>query len=166
MKIYILLIFLIFMINTANPFNPQQPAKPHFFVGRDEEVKCFETFLFQTINDSPMNMSIAGDRGMGKTSILNKFDDIARNKNCLIVRLSNYEGNAKDIVELSEYFIMSIQREIISRNKFAQVKNDFNKWLSSFKPSIEMSGVSVSFEKKPIVQDVFREKLQEIWKNL
>jgi nucleoside-triphosphatase THEP1 len=166
MKIYILLIFLIFMINTANPFNPQQPAKPHFFVGRDEEVKCFETFLFQTINDSPMNMSITGDRGMGKTSILNKFDDIARNKNCLIVRLSNYEGNAKDIVELSEYFIMSIQREIISRNKFAQVKNDFNKWLSSFKPSIEMSGVSVSFEKKPIVQDVFREKLQEIWKNI
>ena len=32
----------------------------------------FEKFLGQTIYNSPMNMTITGDRGMAKTSILNK----------------------------------------------------------------------------------------------
>jgi Cdc6-like AAA superfamily ATPase len=61
-------IVLITMVIRYNPFNPQQPAKPHFFVGREQERKSFETFLLQTIHSSPMNLAITGDRGMGKTS--------------------------------------------------------------------------------------------------
>lgn len=149
-----------------NPFNPQQPAKPHFFVGRNNEIKCFQNFLGQTIHSSPMNMSITGDRGMGKTSILNKFEEIAKTENSLVVRISNYEGNAKDTVELAGILIASIQRELISRNPVSKTLTKFGKWLSSFKPSIEIQGVSVTFERKQMAQEVLREKLQEIWQNV
>ena len=53
-----------------NPFNPQQPARPDFFVGREPEIVTFEKFFTQTVQGSPMNMSITGNRGMGKTSLL------------------------------------------------------------------------------------------------
>ena len=149
-----------------NPFNPQQPAKPHFFVGRDNEVKCFQNFLGQTIHNSPMNMSITGDRGMGKTSILNKFEEIAKTENSLVIRISNYEGNVKDLIELSEFLVTSIQRELISRNPISKTLNDFGRWLGSFKPTIEMQGISVTLEKKQIFQDIFRERLQEIWEKV
>src|SRR3990167_2758760 len=119
-KVYIVLILHIFMQIRYNPFNPQQPAKPHFFVGREQEVKCFENFLGQTIYNSPMNMTITGDRGMGKTSILNKFEEIADNQRALVVNVSNYEGNVKDVIELSEFLITNIQREIISRNPISK----------------------------------------------
>ncbi len=165
-KVYIVYIVLIEMSIRYNPFNPQQPAKPHFFVGRDNEVKCFQNFLGQTIHGSPMNMSITGDRGMGKTSILNKFEEIAKTSNSLVIRISNYEGNVKDLVELSEFLITSIQRELISRNPISKTLNDLGKWLSTFKPTIEMHGVSVSLEKKQIVQDVLRERLLEIWEKI
>ena len=92
-----------------NPFNPQQPAKPNIFVGRAKEVHTFESFLMQTMHNSPMNLSITGDRGMGKTSILNKFEDIAKTNNCLTIKISNYEGNVKDVLEFSDFLILNIQ---------------------------------------------------------
>ena len=165
-NIYIHHIFPLFMAIKYNPFNPQQPAKPHFFVGRNDEVKCFQNFLGQTIHNSPMNMSITGDRGMGKTSILNKFEEIAQNENALVIRISNYEGNVRDVVELSEFLVGNIQRELISRNPFSKTLSGFGKWLSSFKPTIEISGVSVTIEKKQIAQDVLRGRLQEIWEQI
>lgn len=165
-KIYIFYIYCVFMPIRYNPFNPQQPAKPHFFVGRDNEIKCFQNFLGQTIHGSPMNLSITGDRGMGKTSILNKFEEIAKNENSLVIRISNYESNVKNIIELSEFLITNIQRELISRNPISKTLNDFGKWLSSFKPTIEIEGISVTLERKQIVQDVLRERLQEIWEKV
>ena len=149
-----------------NPFNPQQPAKPHFFVGRDNELKIFQNFLGQTIHGSPMNMSITGDRGMGKTSILNKFEEIAKNEGALVIRISNYEVNINNIIELSEFLVTSIQRELISRNPISKTLSDFGSWLSSFKPTIELKGISVAIEKKQIAQDILRERLQEIWRNI
>ena len=97
-----------------NPFNPQQPARPNFFVGREPERKNFDTFLSQTTHSSPMNMSITGDRGMGKTSILLKFEEVAKENNCLVIRLSNYEGSVNDIMEFSDFLNLNIQRELIS----------------------------------------------------
>jgi len=165
-KVYIVLILHIFMQIRYNPFNPQQPAKPHFFVGREQEVKCFENFLGQTIYNSPMNMTITGDRGMGKTSILNKFEEIADNQRALVVNVSNYEGNVKDVIELSEFLITNIQREIISRNPISKKINEFGKWVSSFKARIEVKGITIALEKKQIVEYILREKLEEIWKNV
>ena len=80
-------IYFIYFLSLmrVNPFNPQVPARPDFFVGREPEIIQFEKFLLQTINNSPMNMSITGNRGIGKTSILVKFEAVAKKENCLVV---------------------------------------------------------------------------------
>ena len=93
-----------------NPFNPQNPVEPEFFVGRENELKKFHQNLLQTIYGSPLNMSISANRGMGKTSILVKIEDIAKKNNCLVFRMSNYEGNVKTIIHLTDYLILGIKQ--------------------------------------------------------
>jgi len=146
-----------------NPFNPQQPAKPHFFVGRDEEVEDFQNFLVQTTKSSPMNMSITGDRGMGKTSILAKFEDIAKENECLVVRISNYEGNVRNFIEFSDFILTNIQTEIISRNILKKGFSSVSKLLKSLKPAVSWQDFSVSLEAKQLTQGLMRESLIKIW---
>ena len=98
-----------------NPFNPQQPAKSDFFIGREPEITAFEKFLRQTISGSPMNMSITGNRGIGKTSLLIKLEESAKKEKCLAIRLSNYEGNVSGIIDFSEFLSSNIEMEILSK---------------------------------------------------
>ncbi|HIH16072.1 MAG TPA: ATP-binding protein [Candidatus Diapherotrites archaeon] len=90
-----------------NPFNPQIPARPQFFVGREAELDQFERWLLQTTNGSPMNMSITGNRGMGKTSLLVKMEQIAKNHGCLVFRMSNYENNIQNCKGVGQGFLLS-----------------------------------------------------------
>ena len=154
------------MVIRYNPFNPQQPAKPHFFVGREQERKSFETFLLQTIHSSPMNLAITGDRGMGKTSILRKFEEIAKENNCLTIRLSDYEGNINDVIEFSDFLVTNIQTELISRDLLSRSLENISKFVSSLKPEFSIGDVSISLEKKQIVQELLRKRLLDIWDNV
>jgi Cdc6-like AAA superfamily ATPase len=142
-----------------NPFNPQLPARPDFFVGREPEIKEFYNFLCQTIQSSPMNMAITGNRGMGKTSLLLKFEQMAKENNCLTIRLSNYEGNVNSIVELTEFISSNLKREVISKNFVEGVEQ----WLKTFKPTIEWNDLAFSIEKQQIVQELLTERLLRIW---
>ena len=139
----------------VNPFNPQQPAKPNFFVGREEEIKTFNHFLFQTMSSSPMNLSVTGDRGMGKTSLLIKFEQVAREQNCLTIRLSNYEGSVNNVLELGDFLIENIEAEILSRSTVQKVLEDFKKFFTELSPEVSVGDVTFSLKRqKTIVQDV------------
>lgn len=142
-----------------NPFNPQLPARPEFFVGREPEIIEFEKHLSQTMHSSPMNLSITGNRGMGKTSILVKFEEIAKSNNCLVLRLSNYEGNVSNIVELTDYLTMNLQREIMSKSPIEKAVE----WMKTLKPSIKWTEFDLTVEQKQIMQEIFRERLQKMW---
>ena len=149
-----------------NPFNPQQPARPDFFVGRTEEVEQFEEFLSQTMHGSPMNMAITGNRGIGKTSILFKFEDIAKNAGCLTLRLSNYEGNLKDIGELVDYIILNLKREILAQQPMVERMSKFGEWIKSLQPIFAYKGVSLTIERKKIVgEKILHDNLNKIWEN-
>src|SRR3989344_5444355 len=147
----------------VNPFNPQVPARPDFFVGREPEITQFEKFLMQTMSNSPMNMSITGNRGIGKTSLLVKLDALAKEKNCLVVRLSNYEGNVNNIIEFSDFISVNIKTEILSKKPLDDgIQKMFN-WATSFKPQIEWNDIKLSLEKKQLVQEYFRKRLIKLW---
>ncbi|MEA3514400.1 MAG: ATP-binding protein [Nanoarchaeota archaeon] len=149
-----------------NPFNPQLPARPDFFVGRKSEVKEFEKFMTQTSHNYPMNMSITGNRGVGKTSILMKFEQISKDNKCLVVRLSNYEGNINNIIELSDYIISNIKTEILSKKPIGENFDKFKNWISTLKPSIGWNDINLSLEKKQIVQEILRQKLNKLWNEI
>ena len=147
-----------------NPFNPQQPAKPNFFVGREQEIKTFSNFLFQTINSSPMNMSVTGDRGMGKTSLLIKFEQLAREQNCVVIRLSNYEGSVNNVQELGDFLIENIESEILSRSAIQKTLEEIKKFFSELSPEISVGDLTFSLKRqKAVIQDIFTRKLTAIW---
>jgi AAA+ ATPase superfamily predicted ATPase len=54
-----------------NPFEPFAPVNPGCFVGRLDELRRLKSALVQTTAGKPANFMITGERGIGKTSLLN-----------------------------------------------------------------------------------------------
>ena len=144
-----------------NPFNPQQPARPDLFVGREPEILEFEKFLIQTEHGSPMNLAVTGNRGMGKTSLLKKFESLGREKNSLVLNLSNYEGNISRIEDLEEYVFSNLKNEFISRHAFSMEK--VKGIMDSLSVKVEYGGASLSIEKKQIVAGLLSRKMLRVW---
>jgi hypothetical protein len=149
-----------------NPFNPQQPARPQIFVGREPELDIFEKFLMQTMNGSSMNMAVTGNRGMGKTSMLIKFEDIAKDKGCLVVRISNYEGQIRAVDDLSNFIEESLRREIIFNKKFGLEVEGVKEFLASLRPFISYEGVDLGVEKRSARQEMLRDSLLTMWRKI
>ena len=55
----------------VNPFRPGHPIVPGMFVGRLSELEALESALIQTKSGQPINFMLTGERGIGKTSLLN-----------------------------------------------------------------------------------------------
>ena len=149
-----------------NPFNPTQPARPDFFVGREPEITEFEKIMVQTIHGSPMNMVITGNRGMGKTSLVRKLEQLAKEKNCLVLSMANYEANITDIPEFCDYLCSNLKREILSRSLLGEKFDKLQVWIATLKPTIEWRDISLSMEKKQVIQELFRQRLLKLWNEM
>lgn len=60
-----------------NPYRPGVGTKPVFLAGRDLELRQFASTL-RAAPEIPANARLTGLRGVGKTVLLNEFDDVAR----------------------------------------------------------------------------------------
>ncbi len=110
-----------------------------------------------------MNMAITGNRGMGKTSVLMKFEDIGRRSECLTLRLSNYEGNVKNIIDFTDYITANLKREILSRKPVEKKIEGMKDWIGTLKPTIGWRDISLTVERQQVVQEMFRERLAKLW---
>ena len=54
-----------------NPFEPFAPVNPGSFVGRLADLRRLKSALVQKSAGKPVNFMITGERGIGKTSLLN-----------------------------------------------------------------------------------------------
>lgn len=66
------------MASRINTFRPNEPINPGMFVGRISEIDRLERHLRQTSAGFPSNFLITGERGIGKTSLLNYFKATAQ----------------------------------------------------------------------------------------
>src|SRR5687768_8833618 len=64
-------------MSKINPFRPNSPIHPGMFVGRVKELQRLESALVQTKAGSPSNFMITGERGIGKSSLLNYIKHVA-----------------------------------------------------------------------------------------
>ena len=75
------------MSERKNPFKPGKPVDPEYFGGREKELETFRQYLRYSIEGNPHNLAILGERGIGKSSLLRKFQQIASDENgCIVVR--------------------------------------------------------------------------------
>ncbi|MBB3157455.1 hypothetical protein FHS07_001139 [Microbacterium proteolyticum] len=67
------------MDNLDNPYTPNAGASPEALIGRDDQTASFEVLLRRLQRGrSEQSMIITGLRGVGKTVLLNRFEQIAR----------------------------------------------------------------------------------------
>ena len=55
----------------VNPFKPNSPVSPGMFAGRIKEIDALEKGLHQTKHGQASNFLITGERGIGKSSLIN-----------------------------------------------------------------------------------------------
>jgi AAA ATPase domain len=60
-----------------NPFAPNSPVHSGMFVGRVDELRKLESCLTQTKAGSPVHFMLTGERGIGKSSLLNYIKVVA-----------------------------------------------------------------------------------------
>lgn len=65
------------MVN-VNPFTPNGPVHRDMFAGRVTEIDAIDRALTQTAAGNPTHILLLGERGIGKTSLLNVVDLFAR----------------------------------------------------------------------------------------
>ncbi len=61
----------------VNPFRPNSPVSPGMFSGRIQQIESLEDSLFQTKQNQPIHFMLTGERGIGKSSLLNYLKHIA-----------------------------------------------------------------------------------------
>jgi len=68
----------------SNPFTSKHPVDPKYFADRNDVIKEFERLLSMSAErkekPGPENMAIVGKWGVGKTSTIQKFQDICRKR--------------------------------------------------------------------------------------
>ena len=153
---------------TKNPFTPGLPINPKQFVGRKEEIQIFVQSLEQSFYGNPQNLAIMGDRGIGKSSLLRKFESIVKEKNCLVVR-RDVDASVDSLYMLAYFILYALKEEgkkFFSTSK--KTKDIVNNFFQKYKASISISGFGGSIERVPSVaiQEEFHKELAEIAQNI
>lgn len=77
-----------------NPYRRSPIRKRHYLAGRERELKSIQYYLSLTASGQNPHLALIGQRGVGKTSLLNGAESIARESKLLSVRLDMNEQKA------------------------------------------------------------------------
>jgi hypothetical protein len=121
-----------------NPFTPNDPATPDVFGGRVDELHELCEQLVQAASGKTCKRRILGERGIGKTSVLNYLDSFARGYskygnrefNFLVVRVSIASTTtAMDLLVTIDNELRSEIGRIQRVRRYAKIVWDFvSKW--------------------------------------
>lgn len=152
-------------MNRINPFAPNSPVGPGMFVGRLAQVDALEAALLQTRAGRPKNFMLTGERGIGKTSLLQYFKWIAQGHIAIGDQRTNYLVVELDIdvsttdVGLIRRVNLSLKRELEKTERAKALLE--NGW--EFLKRIEAFGVSIrddnSLTDPEILHDEFAHSL-------
>lgn len=142
-----------------NPFNPNSPTGPGMFAGRIKEIEAIEQILLQTKANKGHGFLLLGQRGIGKTSLLNlvKFqaegsiDTKGEKLNFLVIEI--------DITKETTLYTIIRKIELALKRKLA--KSEPTRRLFSeiwdFLGKIEVAGTKVNTSKDSDKELLFEE---------
>ena len=85
----------------TNPFRKRTGILPSYFTGRDNELNELKKIYNSTKNGIPGHLILYGSKGIGKTSLLLKFqEEISDFDDLYSVRIPEIEGDFEDIYSL------------------------------------------------------------------
>lgn len=120
-----------------NPFVPQHPAPPQFFAGRKSEIDAFRKAALNSAKirpSTPINYAILGSWGMGKTSLLYEFKQIALEElketiNCTSFFLALSPQSCKSWDDFSNHFLKSARSTVAATEGIrSKIVEEVKKW--------------------------------------
>lgn len=142
-----------------NPFNPNSPTGPGMFAGRIREIETIEQILLQTRANKGHGFLLTGQRGIGKTSLLNlvKFQAEGgimtkeQTLNFLVVEIDiTKETTLYTIIKKIE---LSLKRRLAKSEPTRKLFSDI--W--NFLGKVEVSGVKINTSKEYDKELLFEE---------
>lgn len=85
------------MASIASPYTPTFGVTPPFLAARDEQLDAFREALADGVGAPGRAMLITGERGIGKTVLLNSVEDIACEAGWLVVSGTTHFGVAGEL---------------------------------------------------------------------
>ena len=130
-----------------NPFSPGAGAPPPFLLGRDELIESYKVALRRTVAGRPgKSIMPIGLRGVGKTVLLNRFDQMAQEEG--LARAFIEAPESGDFEHLLAARLRSILLEL-DRGKVSRAVKRALGTLKSFSFNLP-EGASISLEIDPI----------------
>ena len=146
-----------------NPFNPFGPVDPGQFAGRMREVQELRRRLKSTISGAPQHSAMMGERGIGKTSLLRKYQEIAHNEHCIAARVDLYTG-----IQTLEHLLFHVHEELrkscvqyygLLGKRFETVRN----FLENYSVTLPIAGGGIERIQQKSLEIDFRDRLLTIW---
>jgi len=143
----------------TNPFSPNSPSIPGMFAGRIGEIIAIEKILLQTKANKGHGFLLLGQRGIGKTSLLNFLKFQAQGSIKTNEELLNFLVIEIDITKDTNQFTLIKKIEIALKRKLA--KTEITRTLFSdvwsFIGKIEAAGVKINTAKDSDSELIFEE---------
>jgi Cdc6-like AAA superfamily ATPase len=143
----------------VNPFNPNSPTGPGMFAGRIKEIEAIEQILLQTRANKGHGFLLLGQRGIGKTSLLNLVKYQAEGSiktkgetlNFLVIEIDiTKETNLYTIIKKIE---LALKRKLAKSEPTRKLFSDI--W--NFLGKVEVAGVKVNTSREYDKELLFEE---------
>jgi hypothetical protein len=146
-----------------NPFTPGHTVDPQFFAGRKKEIEKFKMFLKNTCQSNPMNMAILGERGIGKSSLLRRCENLARTERCIVIRV-DLDATISTINDLVITILQEIKQEGGAYSKVFKASEKARRFFDTYNISAGIMGVSLSLDRhKQTFSHEARLELKKVW---
>jgi len=134
-----------------NPYTPNAGAAPEILVGRDEQTEAFRILIKRlAAGRVEQSMIVTGLRGVGKTVLLNRFAELAREAEWEVIE---FEASKNDDSAFRRTFFTQLKAALLRlspRAKWTAVGRQAARVLSSFAVSVNQSGAwTVSWDVEP-----------------
>ncbi|WP_336631968.1 MULTISPECIES: ATP-binding protein [unclassified Microbacterium] len=139
------------MDNLDNPYTPNAGASPEALIGRDDQTASFEVLLRRLQRGrSEQSMIITGLRGVGKTVLLNRFEEIARGAGWEVVE---FEASKHDDTKFRQALFSQLKAALLRlspRARWTARGRRAAEVLSAFAVSVDQQGTwSMSWDVPP-----------------
>ena len=122
-----------------SPFTPGNPAPVELFVGRVKQIEEILKYVRQTASGRQENVFLAGERGIGKSSLAAFLRHLVDRENFLAIHV--FVGGVTDLEELVRRIFEQILKETNKQTWFDEISGFFGKYVKQ----VDLFGISVSF---------------------